>query len=225
MSALTFTLKKSPATKLDCRQLTPNLLANLTIAEIENIPLSSQNKASKVADFFEVTGSDLHTIHFNNANAQLDFIGHHMTKGTIVVEGDCGDYLGANMQGGTIIVKGSANDRLGDQMRRGLILVDGNAGDYCASRMIAGTIGVYGMLGNYVGFAMKRGTILLTKTPKLHATMQNCGTHTLPFLALLIRAFTTLPTLFNTIQSHRVQRYAGDLACAGRGEILVFSSR
>ena len=225
MSALTFTLKKSPASKLDCRQLTPNLLANLTIAEIKNIPLSSQKNAPKVADFFEVTGDDVQTIHFNNATAQLDYIGHHMTKGTIVVEGDCGDYLGANMQGGTIIVKGCANDRLGDQMRRGLILIDGNAGDYCASRMIAGTIGVYGTLGKHVGFAMKRGTILLTQTPKLHATMQNCGTHTLPFLALLFRAFTTLPTMFNTIQSHRVQRYAGDLACDGRGEILVFSSR
>ena len=168
MSALTFTLKKSPSIKLDCRQLTPNLLANLTIAKIKNIPLSSQKNAPKVADFFEVTGDDVQTIHFNNATAQLDYIGHHMTKGTIVVEGDCGDFLGANMQG---------------------------------------------------------GTILLTQTPKLHATMQNCGTHTLPFLALLFRAFTTLPTMFNTIQSHRVQRYAGDLACDGRGEILVFSSR
>ena len=225
MSALTFTLKNSPISKLDCRQLTPNLLANLTITEIENIPLSSQKNAPKVADFFEVSGSDTQTVHFNNTTAQLNFIGHQMTKGTIVVNGDCGDFLGANMQGGTIIVKGNVKDRLGDQMRRGLILVDGNAADYCASRMIAGTIGVYGTAGTHVGFAMKRGTILLTQTPKLLATMQDCGTHTLPFLALLFRAFTTLPTRFNNIQTHRVQRYAGDLASNGRGEILVFSSR
>ena len=74
MSALTFTLKKSPASKLDCRQLTPNLLANLTIAEIKNIPLLSQKNAPKVADFFEVTGDDVQTIHFKNSTAQLDFI-------------------------------------------------------------------------------------------------------------------------------------------------------
>lgn len=225
MSALTFTLKHSPAIKLDCRHLTPNLLANLTIADIENIPLLPQKNAPKVADFFEVSGSDTQTIHFNHATAQLDFIGHGMTKGTIVINGDCGDYLGASMQGGTIIAKGNANDRLGDQMRRGLILVDGNAGDYCASRMIAGTIGVYGTVGKQTGFAMKRGTILLTKKPELHATLQDCGTHTLPFLALLFRTFTTLPTRFNNIQSYRVQRYAGDLACDGRGEILLFLSR
>ncbi|MEI2614127.1 MAG: hypothetical protein V9G21_03555 [Methylotenera sp.] len=46
----------------------PNLLANLTIAEIKNIPLSSQKNAPKVADFFEVTGDDVQTIHFNNSH-------------------------------------------------------------------------------------------------------------------------------------------------------------
>jgi formylmethanofuran dehydrogenase subunit C len=107
-------------------------------------------------------------------------------------------------------------------MRRGLILIDGDAGDYCASRMIAGTIGIYGKAGSFTGFSMKHGTILLNRSPKLYATMQDCGTHTLPFLALLFQSFKMFSTKFNHIKNQRVQRYAGDLACDGKGEVLVF---
>jgi len=116
-------------------------------------------------------------------------------------------------------------DRVGDQMRRGLILIDGNAGDYCGSRMVAGTIGVYGSAGKYAGFGMKHGTLLLRNQAnfhaKFHATMQDCGTHDLAFLALLFQNFKSLPSKFNTMKSQRAQRFAGDLACNGNGEILV----
>lgn len=232
MTALTFILKTSLSFKLDCSRLTPDQLAGLTLQQIQNLSLFNQKNSPKVADFFEVSGDDAkHTqnkitenIIFKNSNEKLDYIGHKMSHGTITVEGNCGDFLGASMQGGTIICRGGAGDRAGDQMRRGLILIDGNTGDYCASRMIAGTIGVYGNVGNYAGFGMKRGTILLTHRPKLHATIQDCGTHTLPFLALLFRSFRSLPTAFNQIQTSRVQRFAGDLACNGNGEILVISS-
>ncbi len=221
MSALTFTLKKSVKYPIDCRLLTPNNLANLSILEIKHLSLFNTKNTPKIGDYFDVSGDDANHIIFKSANHQLDYIGHQMTNGQITIEGDCGDFLGAQMGGGIIICKGNANDRVGDQMRRGLILVDGNAGDYCGSRMIAGTIGVFGDVGNYIGFAMKRGTILLTKTPKLHATLQDCGTHTLPFLALFFASFKGLSTRFNTIKNMRVQRYAGDLACNGNGEILV----
>jgi formylmethanofuran dehydrogenase subunit C len=87
--------------------------------------------------------------------------------------------------------------------------------------MIAGTIGVYGKVGQYIGFNMKRGTLLLTQKPALHATIQDCGTHTLPFLALLFASFKPLASVFNQVKSQRVQRFGGDLACGGVGEILV----
>lgn len=221
MSALTFTLKKNVTQQIDCRLLSPNNLADLSIVQIENLYLLNTKNAPKISDYFDVSGDDANHIIFKSANQQLDFIGFQMTNGQITIEGDCGDFLGTQMRGGIIICKGNANDRVGDQMRRGLILVDGNAGDYCGSRMIAGTIGVFGKVGNYVGFAIKRGTILLTQTPKLHATLQNCGTHTLPFLALLFASFKGLSTRFNTVKNMRIQRYAGDLACNGNGEILV----
>lgn len=215
---LTFTLKKNPTFKVDCSQLTPEKLKNLSAKQILEITL---NNGIKIIDLFEVNGDNFEQLIFKNCTSQLDYIGHKILSGNIAIEGNCGDFLGANMQGGTIICQGNAGDRVGDQMRRGLILIDGNAGDYCGSRMLAGTIGVYGNAGKYAGFAMRRGTILLNKKPNLHATIKDCGTHNLPFLALLFQSFKALSTKFNTIKTNRVNRFAGDLACNGNGEILV----
>ena len=218
MTALTFTLKKKPAFRINCSPLTSNKLAGKTIKQILEITL---NNNSKVIDIFELTGNDTEHIFFKNCSNQLDFIGHKMSRGQITIEGDCGDFLGANMQGGSIVCTGNAGDRVGDLMRRGLILIDGNAGEYCGSRMLAGTIGAYGSVGQHLGFGMKRGTILLKNKADLHATIQDCGTHDLPFLALLFQSFKTLPSKFNTLKNQRAQRFAGDLACNGNGEILV----
>jgi formylmethanofuran dehydrogenase subunit C len=218
MTALTFTLKKSLAFKVNCSALTPDNLADLPIKKILEITL---NNSIKIIDLFEVSGDCFEHIVFKNCNSQLDYIGHKMSRGSITIEGDCGDFMGSQMHGGSIICHGNAGDRVGDQMRRGLILIDGNVSDYCGSRMLAGTIGVFGSTGQYVGFAMRRGTILLTTSPKLHATIQDCGAHTLAFLALLFASFKPILTKFNTIKPSRAQRYAGDLASGGNGEILV----
>jgi formylmethanofuran dehydrogenase subunit C len=158
----------------------------------------------------------------------LAYAACNMVNGLLTINGNTGDFLGGasaglrkGMRGGTVIVKGNAGDRAGDQMRRGLILIEGNAGDYCASRMIAGTIGVFGSVGEYACFNMKRGSLLLTKMPKLHATIQDCGAHTLPFLNLLFKSFAQFKTKFSSIQTLRVKRFVGDAACAGNGEILL----
>lgn len=158
------------------------------------------------------------------------FAACNMVSGLLRIDGNTGDFLGGassglrkGMRGGTVIVKGNAGDRAGDQMRRGLILIEGNVGDYCASRMIAGTIGVLGNVGEYACFSMKRGTLLLTKLPKLHATIQDCGTHTLPFLNLMFKSFTKFNTKFSALETTRVQRFVGDATCNGNGEILLLS--
>lgn len=166
------------------------------------------------------------TIHCQG-NTQA-FAACNMVSGLLKIDGNTGDFLGGassglrkGMRGGTVIVKGNAGDRAGDQMRRGLILIEGNVGDYCASRMIAGTIGVLGNVGEYACFSMKRGTLLLTKLPKLHTTIQDCGTHTLPFLNLMFKSFTKFNTKFSGLETTRVQRFVGDAACNGNGEILL----
>jgi formylmethanofuran dehydrogenase subunit C len=153
-----------------------------------------------------------------------------LAGGTIRINGNVGDFLASalpgnrkGMKGGLVIVTGNAGDRVGDQMRRGIVLIEGNAGAYCASRMLAGTIGVIGSVGDYVGFGMRRGTLLLFSQPKLHSTIQDCGSHTLPFLSLMFKSFRGLPSKFSGIDKNRVRRYAGDLANDGKGEILIFA--
>ena len=154
-----------------------------------------------------------------------------MRGGLLKIDGNTGDFLGAGsegsrkgMLGGTVIVKGNAGDRTGDQMRRGLILIEGNVGDYCGSRMVAGTIGILGSTGAYTGFNMHRGTLLLKSQPKLHVSMQDCGTHTLPFLNLLFKSFSKYDTEFSKLSKQRVQRFVGDTAYNGNGEILILSA-
>jgi formylmethanofuran dehydrogenase subunit C len=159
------------------------------------------------------------------------FAAAEMKRGLIQVFGNAGDFLGAalpgnrqGMRGGTVIVSGNAGDRCGDRLRRGRILIEGNAGEYCASRMIAGTLSVLGTLGAYPGFAMRRGTLLLTSLPSsLPATFGDCGTHDLRFLPLLIKSWKSLDSRFARLApSARVRRFMGDLACDGKGEVLVW---
>lgn len=151
-----------------------------------------------------------------------------MKSGELIIDGNAGDFLGAalpgnqkGLQGGIVIVKGGVADRCGDHMRRGVILIEGNAGAYLGSRMTAGTIAVLGEVGAYPGYAMKRGTLLLLKQPALSATFNDCGSHTLGFLPLLLKSWRTYPTRFADLAVSRVRRYAGDLAGNGKGEILV----
>jgi formylmethanofuran dehydrogenase subunit C len=266
MSALTFTLKKDLAQKLDVSPLSPDLLADKSPADIASTLLWYGKQQLRADEAFTITGDDTNALVFDKSTAKIDYIGSGLKTGHVTVNGDAGaflafqmrqgnitvngsvadfaasgmaggllqingnvgDYLGAaiigerkGMKGGTVIVKGNAGERTGDQMRRGIILIEGNVGSYCASRMLAGTIGVLGNVGEYVGYGMRRGTLLLTKTPKLHATIQDCGTHTLPFLSLMFKSFSGLSSKFAEINQTRVQRFAGDIGNDGTGEILV----
>jgi formylmethanofuran dehydrogenase subunit C len=175
---------------------------------------------------FAMTNGEIHC-HGHAA----DFAACNMAGGLLKIDGNVGHFLGGasaglrkGMRGGTVLVKGNTGDRTGDQMRRGLILIEGNVGDYCGSRMIAGTIGVLGNIGKYAAYNMQRGTLLFTQVPQLHATLQNCGRHTLPFLNLLFKSFQQYNTKFSQLNSQRVQRYVGDIACNGNGEILLVES-
>ena len=154
-----------------------------------------------------------------------------MRGGHILVEGNAGDFLGAclpgnrkGMAGGVVLVRGDVGDRVGDHMRRGAILVEGNTGDYLGSRMTAGTIAVMGVVGRHVGFAMGRGTLLLLQAPaEIPPTFNDCGTHTLGFIPLLLKGFAEYNTPLSDLGDalKRVRRYAGDMCSLGKGEILI----
>jgi formylmethanofuran dehydrogenase subunit C len=98
MNALTFTLKPKPAFKLDCSRLTPNNLAGLSITKIKNLNLTNSKNSAKVSDYFEVSGTDTGNIIFKNPSKQLDFIGHKMSHGSIICQGDVGDRVGDLMR-------------------------------------------------------------------------------------------------------------------------------
>lgn len=178
------------------------------------------------------------------------YLGHQMRGGVVIVEGDAGPFCGCEMKGGALrvhgnvgdflggalpgnrkgmaggvlAVGGSAGDRVGDHMRRGLIVIDGDAGAYAGSRMTAGTIAINGHVGQHPGYGMKRGTLLLARSPEaVPVTFNDCGTHTLGFLPLLLRSTEVAATSFAQYSHHaiRTRRYAGDQASLGKGEILV----
>lgn len=166
------------------------------------------------------------------ARGSIDAYGAcELRNGTLVIHGNAGDFLGAclpgnkkGMAGGVVIVKGDVADRAGDHMRRGAILIEGNTGDYLGSRMTAGTIAVLGKTGRHIGYGMGRGTLLLAQAPaEMPPTFNDCGTHTLGFIPLLLKGFSGLDTPFADMSESlkRVQRHAGDMCGLGKGEILV----
>ena len=72
MNALTFTLKLNSASKIDCARLTPNGLAGLSIAQINNLSLSNSKNSAKVSDYFEVSGNNNDNIVFKNSRCCLN---------------------------------------------------------------------------------------------------------------------------------------------------------
>jgi formylmethanofuran dehydrogenase subunit C len=158
------------------------------------------------------------------------FAGSTMAGGLLHIGGDAGDWLGApetggmtGMRGGTIVVAGRAGDRAGDRMRRGLIVIGGDAGDFPASRMIAGTIAIAGNCGRLPGYLMRRGTVLLSgKAEAWPPSFGESGLTELTMLRLITRELKALLPGGMSLAAFDgpVQRYAGDLAVLGKGEII-----
>jgi formylmethanofuran dehydrogenase subunit C len=163
-----------------------------------------------------------------------DWAACSMAGGQIEISGNTGDYLGANFSGeqhgmsdGTIVVWGNAGNRVGERMRRGMIVINGHVGEYCASRMLAGSIVILGKTGAYLGFGMKRGTIVLAKKPRhILATFRHCGLLKIEFLRLLFKQMAASNQQFSFFRNFGPEaiRYAGDVSCTGKGEILILQN-
>ena len=161
-----------------------------------------------------------------------NYAGCAMNKGLIEITGNSGDYIGGadtgskkGMSGGTVLIHGNAGNFVGDSMRRGTIMIVGNLGDYCGSRMIAGTITNLGTIGKQVGVGMRRGTILLPHKPKdVISGFHDCGRHSLGYLTLLLHELRRHKSTFQSLHPmrRRIQRYMGDTAVGGQGEMLIW---
>jgi len=160
------------------------------------------------------------------------YVAAGMSGGELYIHGNAGSFLAAarpgetmGLRGGRVIVTGQAGDRVGDKMRRGMVLVEGNVGDYCGTRMIAGTIAVFGQAGHYTGFGMHRGTLLLSQPPiHLPVTFNECGQYDLLFLRLLAQVLYYSNSPKRTFLSRPVHRFVGDMACQGKGELLILGA-
>jgi formylmethanofuran dehydrogenase subunit C len=161
------------------------------------------------------------------------WMGSGMKGGVIQISGNTGDFLGAarpgdaeGMSNGTIIVTGQAGDRVGDGMRRGTIAIKGDAGHYCGSRMLAGTILVLGGVGTSPGLGMRRGTLVLASRPShIAATFNSCGILKVEFLRLLFKQLSSMHNRLKFLKDFgpEAERFVGDMALGGKGELLVLT--
>ncbi|MDH5358336.1 MAG: formylmethanofuran dehydrogenase subunit C [Gammaproteobacteria bacterium] len=168
MSALTFTLKTTPAQRIDCSPLTPDRLTNMSLADIAAVALVTGNHTERVDSLFDISGDNSSDIAIVNSCDKLDFIGHNMTTGRISVTGNVGAYLGQFMEGGQIEVNGNSDIYTACEMKAGQIKINGNAGDFVGGArpgykngMTGGTVIVTGNTGARTGDHMRRGMILI----------------------------------------------------------------
>jgi formylmethanofuran dehydrogenase subunit C len=148
--------------------------------------------------------------------------------GHLEISGDAGPFLGgplagerAGMAGGTVVVRGSAAERTGDCLRRGLIVVEGRAGPYPGSRMLAGTLIICGAAGTFPGYLMRRGTLVVGAAKALLPTFVPVGEAGDAFRRLLAAALTALSPRAARLVMRAQDRFMGDMASLGKGEILV----
>jgi len=159
-----------------------------------------------------------------------DWAGAEMTGGLLWIRGNAGNRAGGvyrgsrhGMRGGVVLVEGNAGHEVGGYMRRGLVVVKGDVQDFAGARMSSGTILVLGGAGIRAGGGMKRGTIVVYRPPVILPTFKRTAVFIPLVLAVqfiaLRRAGFPLP---DGIERPRpFQRYHGDLAELGKGELLV----
>ncbi len=160
-----------------------------------------------------------------------DWAGAEMRGGLLRIRGDAGDGLGAaypgsrlGMREGVILVEGGAGHDAALAMRRGLIAVGGALGDCAGRGMVAGSLFAFGQVGIGAGSGMKRGTLALFghDRPELLPTFALSGPDRPPFVAIYLaslqaRGFPVPTEAF----AAGFERYNGDLAAGGQGEILA----
>ena len=158
--------------------------------------------------------------------------GLEMAGGVLDIGGDAGPRAGGaplgvkrGMTGGELIVRGSAGMEAGAGMRRGLIAVAGDAGEGAGRTTLAGTVVVFGATGPNPGQWSKRGTIVALGPVTPPATYRYACTYRPQYLAVLLRHLATdrrLPVTGEHLTGS-YQRYSGDLAELGAGEILAWT--
>lgn len=162
-----------------------------------------------------------------------DWIGAEMRGGLIRVGGDAGAQVGAayrgslsGMTGGTILIGGAAGIEVGMRMRRGIIAVRGRVRDFAGLQMKGGTIVLMGGAEIRTGAWMVRGTIITLTPVRLLPTFA----HACEYNPVFLRPYAKYLRPFGfhipfEVSEGVYQRYTGDTAVPGKGEILTWQPR
>ncbi|HYB09128.1 MAG TPA: formylmethanofuran dehydrogenase subunit C [Alphaproteobacteria bacterium] len=171
------TIKAELPVRVGVETLIPERLANLSLAEIERLPLHVGNRRERLGDWFRVESSTGDALVIAGAARRLDRIGAGMTQGKIIVDGDAGAYLGLGLAGGEIRVMGSVAFGAGTDMRDGKIHIASDAGDGVGGAlpgatggMRGGVVIVSGRAGARCGYRLRRGLVAVSGD-----TAEACG--------------------------------------------------
>jgi formylmethanofuran dehydrogenase subunit C len=246
--AVTLTLATQPTHALVADCIAADRFAGLGAAAIAGLPVLHGGRPATLGDFFRVRGERAAVVRIEGDCTLVEAMGTGMAGGELVIAGAVGRDLGLAMSGGRIdvrgnaganaggapagaargmiggeiIVRGSAGDEAGARMRRGLIVVAGDGGRGVGKGMIAGTVVVFGKAGPGTGRFLKRGSIVALGEVERPATFRYACTYRPPHVALLLRylgARCGLEVAAPQVTG-RYERYSGDLAELGRGELL-----
>jgi formylmethanofuran dehydrogenase subunit C len=177
-----FHLKRPPTVPLEAEVLSPDVVADLSNAEIRNLTVYHGKRQLPLSEFFDVYGERSSELILDGALHKVRWIGKSMSQGSVTIHGSVGMHLGAYMSGGRIEVHGNASDWIGAEMKNGFIHVHGNAGGQVGAAyrgalrgMKNGTIIVDGSAGLEVGMRMRRGTIVIRGPAKDFTGLQMKG--------------------------------------------------
>jgi formylmethanofuran dehydrogenase subunit C len=159
-----------------------------------------------------------------------DWVGGEMKGGLIRIGGNAGGQIGAayrgslaGMNGGTILIEGSAGMEVGMRMKRGIIAVKGLVRDFAGLQMKGGSIFLLGGSEIRTGAWMIRGTIVSLRPIRLLPTFAYACTYTPTFLRVYAKHLQALGFSIPAGGSDGgYQRYTGDAAVPGKGEILMW---
>jgi len=146
--------------------------------------------------------------------------------GTIRFVGDLrlADRVGAGLRSGEVVIEGDVGQEVGARMRRGLIAVTGNAGARAGLGVIAGSVVVLGSVGAEPGLWSKRGSIIALGAVTPLPTYRYACSYRPAYLRLML---TRLRRRFELpVETRHIaglyDRFSGDFAELGRGEILAW---
>ena len=166
---LRLTLKTKSVVPLEVEGITPDVVREKPLAEIEKLQMFQGNLRLPLAEFFAISGDAADGVmEWEGDLRGVHWIGAKMTSGKIVVEGNGGRHIGSELRGGEIHVLGNAGDWVGGEMHGGFIHVRGRAGNCVgaayrgsAKGMTKGTILIGGDAGNEIGHSLRRGLIAI----------------------------------------------------------------